>query len=127
MNKLAALVMGCTAVAVVGCSSDDDSVTITEPVAPTMNNYSVTFTNLSTGQPMTPPVVAIHDSAVSLFRTGTAASAELQAIAENGDNAPMVALAGSLGAQVSASGVAAPAAAGPILPQQTSTILLENG
>lgn len=120
MNKLAALVIGCSAAAMVGCSSDDD------PVAVTTDNYSVTFTNLSTGQPMTPPVVAIHDASVNLFRIGSAASPQLQAIAENGNNDPMVELAGSL-SQVSAAGVAAPAEPGPLLPQQTSTILLENG
>lgn len=57
----------------------------------------VTFENLTSNQPMTPPVVAIHDAdAVQLFSPGQPASAEVQAIAENGNNAPLVALAGTL-------------------------------
>ena len=76
---------------------------------------------------MTPPVAAIHDPSVSLYTIGEAASPELQAIAEDGDNAPMVALVGSL-AEVSASGVAFvdAAAPGPMQPGETATVMLET-
>ena len=53
--------------------------------------YLITVTNLTDGQPLTPPVVALHRSSVDLFDIGRPASSELQAIAENGDLAPMLA------------------------------------
>lgn len=46
--------------------------------------YRVTVTNLTAGQPMTPFVVAAHSGSTSIFRSGTAASPGLQAVAENG-------------------------------------------
>ncbi|MFQ5425628.1 MAG: spondin domain-containing protein, partial [Gaiellales bacterium] len=53
--------------------------------------YLVTVTNLTDGQPMTPPVVAIHRRPVDLFDIGRQASFELKEIAENGNIAPMLA------------------------------------
>lgn len=125
MRYTAAFLIACGAIAVSACSSDSDRVVITQPdpVEPTTATYTVTFTNLSTGQPMTPPVVAVHDDAVNLFEIGVAASEQLQAIAENGENGPMVALATSLGDQVSAAGVAGGA---PFGPGASETITLEN-
>ncbi|MCA1671492.1 MAG: spondin domain-containing protein [Actinobacteria bacterium] len=52
--------------------------------------YRVTITNLTTGQPMTPPVVALTRKNLDIFTVGKAAMFELQQIAENGDNAPLV-------------------------------------
>jgi hypothetical protein len=58
-------------------------------------SYEVTVYNLSTGQPFTPPLAAVHRRPVGLFAVGNAASAEVQQIAENGNLAPMLdALAG---------------------------------
>ncbi len=56
--------------------------------------YSITIENLTSGQPFTPPVVAAHMSGMDVFEVGQAASAEVQAIAENGNNDPLVALLG---------------------------------
>jgi len=53
--------------------------------------YKVTITNLTSGQPFTPPVIATHTRKVKFFRLGRDSSAEIQAIAENGDNAPLIA------------------------------------
>lgn len=53
--------------------------------------YKVTITNLTSGQPFTPPVLATHTRDVRIFRLATDSSAEIQAIAENGNNAPLVA------------------------------------
>ena len=53
--------------------------------------YRITITNLTSGQPITPPVIATHNRMASLFATGTDASEGIQAIAENGNNAPLVA------------------------------------
>jgi len=52
--------------------------------------YKVTITNLSSGQPMTPPVLATHTRKTKVFSLGEDSSAEIQAIAENGNNEPLV-------------------------------------
>lgn len=52
--------------------------------------YRVTITNLTAGQPFTPPVVAIHNSRAQIFSVGTKASEGVRSIAENGNNGPLV-------------------------------------
>ena len=47
--------------------------------------YRVTILNLSYGQPLSPPVAATHSPKVSLFNLGRAASPQLEALAEDGD------------------------------------------
>ena len=51
--------------------------------------YEVTIKNLSRNQPLSPPVVATHSRSIRMFRVGRAASPELEAIAEDGNPAPM--------------------------------------
>lgn len=59
--------------------------------AAAVRTYEITIENLtSEGQPLTPPVVALHRGAVDLFQVGSPASEELKEIAENGNLAPMV-------------------------------------
>ena len=53
--------------------------------------YEVTITNLTDGQPLTPPLVATHRAATGMFAVGEAASFGLKEIAENGNLAPMTA------------------------------------
>jgi Spondin_N len=53
--------------------------------------YEVTITDLTGGQPLTPPVVAAHRAATRVFRVGQPASFALKEIAENGNLAPMIA------------------------------------
>jgi len=69
-------------------------------------SFQVTFTNLTQNQPMTPPVVALHDPSVHLFQVGEVASDAIQVIAEMGNNAPLVEFAGANPSVVSAAGVA---------------------
>ena len=52
--------------------------------------YEVTITNLTRGQPLTPPVVATHRAATGIFTVGQPASFALKEIAENGNLAPMI-------------------------------------
>jgi hypothetical protein len=52
--------------------------------------YEVTIQNLTAGQPLTPPVVATHRAATSMFTVGQPASFALKEIAENGNLAPMI-------------------------------------
>ncbi len=59
---------------------------------PPVARYEVTITNLTGGQPFTPPVVATHRRPLDLFEVGAAASFELKEIAENGNVTPMISL-----------------------------------
>jgi hypothetical protein len=52
--------------------------------------YEVTITNLTDGQPLTPPLVATHRAATGLFTVGESASVGIREIAENGNLAPMI-------------------------------------
>ncbi len=78
--------------------------------------YEVTVTNNS-GQPATPPVVALHNRSTSLYQVGQAASEAVQAIAENGDNSLLVEAAAGLGGV----GGFAVVGDGPILPGESAT------
>ena len=51
--------------------------------------YKVTITNLTAGQPFTPPLLLTHARRTGIFTVGEAASEEIQAIAENGNTAPL--------------------------------------
>ncbi|MFK8053797.1 MAG: spondin domain-containing protein [Woeseiaceae bacterium] len=53
--------------------------------------YKVTISNITAGQPFTPPVVAVHNRRADVFTTGSPASEGVRQIAENGNNAPLVA------------------------------------
>jgi hypothetical protein len=54
-------------------------------------HYRVTVANLTRGQPLTPPVVAIHTPKTGIFSVGEQASSVLQGLAENGAVPPLVA------------------------------------
>lgn len=56
--------------------------------------YEVTITNLTRGQRFTPILVASHRAGVELFEFGQPASAELEALAEDGATAPFAATLG---------------------------------
>jgi hypothetical protein len=79
------------------------------------SSFRVTITNLTGGQPFTPPVVALHNAGVDVFTVGEPASFEVKEIAENGNSAPLL---GVLGSQ---KGVAdfAEGATGPLVPPGT--------
>jgi hypothetical protein len=53
--------------------------------------FSVTITNLTSGQPLSPPVVATHRRTDQVFRVGQPASVGVREIAENGNNSPLLA------------------------------------
>lgn len=108
-----------SAIVVTGCSSNDDDDGDTTPVE--AGTFQITFTNMTTGQLMTPPVVALHDPSVHLFQVGETASDAVRDIAEMGDNTALVAFAGGNPAVVSGAGVAG---AGPFGPSETVTISL---
>jgi hypothetical protein len=51
--------------------------------------YQVRITDLTSGQPLTPPVVATHRGKHAVFEVGRSASVGVREIAENGNNAPL--------------------------------------
>ena len=94
---------------VIGVIDDADTTTASsEP-----GSFQVTFTNMTNGQLMTPPVVALHDPSVHLFQVGEMASDAIQVIAEMGNNAPLVEFAVANPEVVSAAGVAGEMPFGP--------------
>ncbi len=87
--------------------------------------YEITITNLTGGQPFTPPLVATHDESVDVFDVGSAASLGVIEIAENGNLGP---LAGTLNSTDGVSDVviAVASAAGPLMPGTSVTFTIEG-
>jgi len=106
---------------------------VDESATPT-SGLTVTLTNTSANQPMTPPIVILHnapdaDNGARFFEVGQPASDQIIAIAENGDNAPMLQLIGYLTDQGRVSehavGFADPENPGPLLPGMTASVDLD--
>jgi hypothetical protein len=62
-----------------------------------MRHYRVTLQNLTTGQPFSPPVAATHRPRLHMFQVGHLATDQLAAIAQDGNQAPMVAVLSNSG------------------------------
>jgi hypothetical protein len=52
--------------------------------------YRVTIANLSPGQPLTPPVVVLHNAKTSIVEAGVSASEGIAQLAENGNPQPLL-------------------------------------
>jgi hypothetical protein len=52
--------------------------------------YKVTITNLTAGQPLTPPILVTHTSRTGIFAVGEEASEGIRQIAENGNGAVLL-------------------------------------
>ena len=87
-------------------------------VAPSLD-YSVEFENLTSGQYLTPPNVAVHDRRADVFSVGKPASEGVKAVAENG-GVPV--LAAELQAAVDDAGLGSSTVGGsaPIAPGESS-------
>lgn len=81
------------------------------------NTYRVTITNLTPGQPVSPPVVATHNIGFHLFVPGTAAPAPLVAVAEEGDPSLLVAALEEIGIVHDVA-----VGDGPLMPGQSTTV-----
>lgn len=69
------------------CSDNDDKPEVVPPTppAPIVNQvYTVTVTNLTANQPMSPITLIVHDD-ISTWQVGAPASLALETIAESGD------------------------------------------
>lgn len=116
----AALVIG--ALALYGCSSDDDPVVTTPtptpaPTAPTTRTFDVTVTNLTNAQPLSPIAVVAHEAGFSAFTVGQPASTELEQLAEGGDNSAFITAASSNTSVLTTAG-----GTGPIGPGGSETV-----
>jgi len=100
---------------------------------PAPGSLTISFRNMSESQPMTPPVVALHNSpdapenGIRLFEVGKQASDQIIMVAEDGDSDALVDLANSQIPQgtVSAAGVAVPEPAGALEPGASSSVTLQ--
>ena len=90
--------------------------------------YRVTMYNLTSGQPFTPPVAAVHRQSIGLFDVGEPASFEVKEIAENGNLAPLIELASTNRQVIAAAVTPGPGAPDvpPVMPGQMVTFDLEG-
>lgn len=109
----ALLLAGC------GDSDNDSKMKMVEEPDPTPTpvtyTYEVTITNLTLAQPMSPIAVLLHDEG-QIWQVGAAASDELEALAESGDNE------GVLGLSVA---LASRGGAGMLMPGMAETISVD--
>ncbi|MCL1078691.1 hypothetical protein D5R81_00850 [Parashewanella spongiae] len=97
MNRLnfkkSAIVLGMCSLAVLGGCSDNDSLppveTTPTPPAVVTQDYTVTVTNLTPSQPLSPIAVVAHNADNPIFSAGTEASVALENLAEAGDNSDL--------------------------------------
>ncbi len=91
MSRSTTSLLALTAVILAACESTTpvspagEAVLAASPNAAATHRYEVTISNLTTGQPLSPAVAVTHTRDFQLFSSGEAASAGIQAIAENGD------------------------------------------
>ncbi len=90
------------------------------PAAAAGTTYTITVTNLTGGQPLSPPIVVFHTSDAMVWQAGQPASAGVQSIAETGDADP---LAAALGGAMGVSAIGRFDA--PILPGASASIDVE--
>ena len=63
---------------------------IPESSAVKTQTYEVTITNLTPGQPITPPLLVTHSADTGFFTVGKMASNGIQQLSENGNSEPLV-------------------------------------
>ena len=80
-----------------------------------LTTWNVTVTNLTSGQPMSPPIWAVHKNSLDVWSVGQPASFEVQRVAEDAQNQFLLA-ALDADARVLDTRVETGSPAGPILP-----------
>lgn len=65
---------------------------------PVMASYEVTITNVTHGQPLSPPALFLHTSDVKSWMTGSSASQGLEVLAESGSTAELLAATSTINA-----------------------------
>lgn len=87
-KKRAGILAASTAAALIALAG----MTMADSSAAETRVYEVTVTNITPGQPLTPPLLVVHDKNTEVYSVGHEASAELMQLAENGDFGPLVAM-----------------------------------
>ena len=100
-----------------GCIHDDD-----DGDARAQRTFSVTVTNMTSNQPLSPLAVVLHDAGFGGVMPGTTASTGLEKLAEGGDNTDFLAEADAH-AMVSA----AASGSGIVMPGAAETVMLSGG
>lgn len=80
--------------------------------------YEIRITNLTSGQIMSPAVIATHSNKVRMFKAGKQASAAMAALAEDADASGVTAALDAAGAEVTDWVMAS----GPLLPGATQSL-----
>jgi hypothetical protein len=109
-----------TSLYITGCSSSSSSDDDDADDAPPAAHYDVTVINATNNQPLSPVAVVVHGAGYSAWTIGSAASTELEYIAEGGSNSELLA---SLTAEDAASG----SGTGAIGPGGSETISVNAG
>ncbi|WP_254843495.1 spondin domain-containing protein [Shewanella sp. UCD-KL21] len=115
MNKITKYRLSAAAIITVlglsGCSDNNNSPSPEPTPTPTpdtlMQTYSITVTNLTANQPMSPIAIAAHSSDVMLWQAGETANIALEKIAEGGDASDVAAIEG-IGVTASGAGILMP-------------------
>ncbi|WP_198149779.1 spondin domain-containing protein [Colwellia sp. MT41] len=79
-------------------NGDDNYTPLVQP--PMEYSYSITLTNLTYGQPLSPIAVALHGDS-KMWQVGQSASVALEKLAEGGDNSDFLALESNLASTMS--------------------------
>jgi len=100
-------------IVIAGCGRDKGTT------APAVT-YTITATNVSNNQPLSPLAVVVHTDGYTAWRTGVPASSGLEHLAEGGDPAQFIDEAKAAGSRATATG------GGPIAPGAAATITLST-
>ena len=114
-NKARLLLMASTALLLAACSDNDNPAPPQppQPPAPEMRSFTVTVSNLTANQPLSPVATLQHASNFTAWMAGKPASVALEKIAEGGDASDFDATDGVI-ARVSGDAPIGPGASGNI-------------
>jgi len=110
-NRLRVGLLLAAATIVSACDSDSSAPVVTPPPPPPpppAATYTVTVTNLTNAQPLSPVGVIAHQAEYAVFAVGSPASQGLEELAEGGDNSALIAEADADASVIDTSSGAAP-------------------
>ena len=110
-NKSKLLLSGALILGLSACGSDNNNKEVA-PVEPEEYSYSITVTNLTYAQPLSPLAVVLHDNS-KMWMIGEASSQALEILAEGGDNSSFISESTAL-ASISGEGIVLPGLASSV-------------
>ncbi|GIU36527.1 spondin domain-containing protein [Shewanella colwelliana] len=110
-GKILPLLLVSTSLVLAGCSDNDHDASVPPTPTPAPDRvFSVTVTNLTANQPMSPIALLAVDKDYHPWQTGASASSALEQLAESGDSAGFQVEAGSISSITAGAGILAPGA-----------------